>query len=54
MYFLEETRCVLGMVSEWLELDSEVEGIRLDSEIVCPGRSSVPKLVALTKECVRL
>ena len=31
---LDETRLLIALASEWLELDSEVEGIRFDSEIV--------------------
>jgi hypothetical protein len=30
----EETRFLLALAAEWLELDSAVEGIRFDSEIV--------------------
>jgi type II protein arginine methyltransferase len=31
---LEETGQMIGMAAEWLELDSEDEGIRFDSELV--------------------
>lgn len=30
----EETRFLIGQAAEWLELDSPVEGIRFDSELV--------------------
>lgn len=32
--FTDEAVSTIGMVSEWLELDSPDEGVRYDSEIV--------------------
>jgi hypothetical protein len=45
--FAEETRFLIALASEWLELDSPVEGIRFDSEIV--RNSSLP-----VRSCHRL
>lgn len=35
---LEETQNLIGIASEWLELDAPDEGIRFDSELVCYRR----------------
>ena len=33
-FFVDEVYKTIGMVSEWLELDSPDDGVRYDSEIV--------------------